>query len=301
MSEMDEIPDMLKESIRGFVFEAVKNGRNASLNLDISAFGEKNETMLANAIQGIAGKVQRQQDARLAREVEGTEELPKMIRFPYSRHASYPELCHLVSALRPRDVWPCTENLTEWIKNDVSIKDLFGQHCSGTSFQYDKILDAARETLELSQSQSQHDTQNTNLSFDIPERIGLVDEGDEGAPVTKKTVPSEPLQRDQLPPNTIAGSEASPESDTEQISATVLGKRDFAAYGSDVDELFSYEDVTNDISDSQASDVSEHALRVRLASFEAMLGNIKNRHWQGIGLISTSDHHTQEEIDLGLR
>jgi hypothetical protein len=33
---------------------------------------------------------------------------PKTIKFPYSRHSSYSELCELVKAFQPRDVYPCT-------------------------------------------------------------------------------------------------------------------------------------------------------------------------------------------------
>ncbi|KAH8813293.1 beta-lactamase-like protein [Xylogone sp. PMI_703] len=40
--------------------------------------------------------------------------LPKVITFPYSRHASYEELCHLVRELNPRDIYPCTVNEANW-------------------------------------------------------------------------------------------------------------------------------------------------------------------------------------------
>lgn len=40
--------------------------------------------------------------------------LPKVITFPYSRHSSYAELCHLVEIFKPRDVYPCTVDEEEW-------------------------------------------------------------------------------------------------------------------------------------------------------------------------------------------
>jgi DNA cross-link repair 1C protein len=40
--------------------------------------------------------------------------LPKVITFPYSRHSSFPELCALVSAFKPKDVYPCTVDEGEW-------------------------------------------------------------------------------------------------------------------------------------------------------------------------------------------
>lgn len=42
--------------------------------------------------------------------------LPSKIKFPYSRHSSYRELCHLVEVLKPKDIWPCTVDPTRWIK-----------------------------------------------------------------------------------------------------------------------------------------------------------------------------------------
>lgn len=43
-----------------------------------------------------------------------------IITFPYSRHSSYPELCHLLSELRPKDVWPCTANPDRWLHSGNS-------------------------------------------------------------------------------------------------------------------------------------------------------------------------------------
>lgn len=40
--------------------------------------------------------------------------LPRQITFPYSRHSSYPELCDLVRAFKPKDVYQCTVNEVEW-------------------------------------------------------------------------------------------------------------------------------------------------------------------------------------------
>lgn len=40
--------------------------------------------------------------------------LPKVITFPYSRHSSYAELCHLVEIFKPKDVYPCTVDEEEW-------------------------------------------------------------------------------------------------------------------------------------------------------------------------------------------
>lgn len=115
---MDNIPDDLKEEIRSFLLKAVQNGRNVALDLDISTFGEANDTVLGNAVHAIAKKSQlgRYQP----KDIDVSDVLPKTITFPYSRHASYPELCDLVAAFKPRDVWPCTVSPADWIKDGTS-------------------------------------------------------------------------------------------------------------------------------------------------------------------------------------
>ncbi|KAJ5278817.1 hypothetical protein N7478_004189 [Penicillium angulare] len=72
-------------------------------------------------------------------------DLPNTINFPYSRHSSYSELCHLIAALKPKDVHPCTVDPSSWSES-VSIRYLFGHLCSGEKFSHDDhmhdILDA---------------------------------------------------------------------------------------------------------------------------------------------------------------
>jgi hypothetical protein len=65
--------------------------------------------------------------------------LPDTITFPYARHSSYSELCLLVAAFNPLDVWACTVSQRGWIPRD-SMQSLFGHLCSGTAFRQDKEL-----------------------------------------------------------------------------------------------------------------------------------------------------------------
>ncbi|KAJ5656922.1 DNA repair metallo-beta-lactamase [Penicillium longicatenatum] len=78
--------------------------------------------------------------------------LPNTIRFPYSRHSSYSELCALVAAFRPRDIHPCTVDPSTWSEN-VSIRSLFGHLCSGEDFNHDTYM---RETLDLQYDEEHH-------------------------------------------------------------------------------------------------------------------------------------------------
>ncbi|KAJ6005358.1 DNA repair metallo-beta-lactamase [Penicillium sp. IBT 35674x] len=78
--------------------------------------------------------------------------LPNTIRFPYSRHSSYSELCALVAAFRPKDIHPCTVDPSTWSEN-VSIQSLFGHLCSGEGFIHDAYM---RETLGLQCDEEHH-------------------------------------------------------------------------------------------------------------------------------------------------
>lgn len=65
--------------------------------------------------------------------------LSNTIHFPYSRHSSYSELCDLVQRFRPKDICPCTVDLVTWTE-EVSMRSLFGEFCSTSSFRYDQTV-----------------------------------------------------------------------------------------------------------------------------------------------------------------
>ncbi|CAG8240533.1 unnamed protein product [Penicillium salamii] len=74
-------------------------------------------------------------------------DLPTTIRFPYSRHSSYSELCGLVAAFQPQDLYPCTVDSTKW-NDDVSMERLFGHLCSGNMFTHDIRMRKIKEDEE---------------------------------------------------------------------------------------------------------------------------------------------------------
>lgn len=91
--------------------------------------------------------------------------LPKTITFPYSRHSSYSELCALVKAFRPRDVYACTVDEQSWAP-DVSMESLFGHLCSAKIFAHDmEMIEVCSRNQQCassnSQSQQHLDTQRT--------------------------------------------------------------------------------------------------------------------------------------------
>ncbi|RYC54453.1 hypothetical protein CHU98_g11760 [Xylaria longipes] len=100
-------------------------------------------------------------------ETTTTTPLPNVIRFPYARHSSLPELRDFVSALKVRDITPCTFDADLWLQNGWSIGGLFGDCCSSNEFEYDAFLeDRAKELAIWKRDAEQlgHDTQQTTES-----------------------------------------------------------------------------------------------------------------------------------------
>ncbi|KAK6436667.1 hypothetical protein LTR95_007139 [Oleoguttula sp. CCFEE 5521] len=68
------------------------------------------------------------------------DHLPNRITFPYSRHSSYTELCHLLEVFKPTDVHPCTVDDTHWGR-EQSMTFLFGHlYDSVCNFTHDRVM-----------------------------------------------------------------------------------------------------------------------------------------------------------------
>ena len=60
--------------------------------------------------------------------------------FPYSRHSSYNELCHLIEAFKPKNIHPCTVDDANWSPAS-SMSFLFGHiYSSPPSFSHDQMM-----------------------------------------------------------------------------------------------------------------------------------------------------------------
>ncbi|KAJ5788620.1 hypothetical protein N7457_003610 [Penicillium paradoxum] len=114
--------------MRGALLDAFRSKKRA-LSLDTYGVKDEGEIPLKNLVTALSHGPS---------EVSGGSipDLPNTIRFPYSRHSSYSELCELVAAFRPKDIHPCTVDPKTW-NEDVSINRLFGHLCSGHSFSHD--------------------------------------------------------------------------------------------------------------------------------------------------------------------
>ncbi|KAJ4366421.1 hypothetical protein N0V83_008057 [Neocucurbitaria cava] len=105
----------------------------------------------------------------------------RTIQFPYSRHSSYMELCGLVEAFRPMNVYPCTVDEDGWTPA-VSMRELFGSFCSRHVFRHDaEMMDmynlkvAHEGKQNQHQAETQRDTQASDRALDVsPIRVKRV-------------------------------------------------------------------------------------------------------------------------------
>lgn len=99
--------------------------------MELLTSGADNKTALLNFLQDLINKSKSQialDRSLLAANSRAEGTLPSIITFPYSRHSSYAELCHLVDAFKPKDVWPNTVNPREWLEQGMAIPIPNGHH-----------------------------------------------------------------------------------------------------------------------------------------------------------------------------
>jgi hypothetical protein len=123
----------------------------------------------------------------------------RSIRFPYSRHSSYYELCELVNAFKPKDVIPCTVDEDRW-DPELGMRNLFGAFCSEDIFRHDaEMMPIYEARLEQESDakrdrESQQETQCSDAHTmspvptkrqklnDPPGDVILIEDGAESAP-----------------------------------------------------------------------------------------------------------------------
>ncbi|KAL8421169.1 hypothetical protein RB596_002093 [Gaeumannomyces avenae] len=290
LSHYAGISEEAKAKIAELVETSITTGRNASLDIDISSFDDNNQTDLASALErsmkpsGQGGYAV----PNVSVTVGGARSLPKTITFPYSRHSSYSELCHLVETFKPRDVWPCTAHPAEWIKHGINIRSLFGHCCSGEAFEYDSRLSELASRLQVKRSETQETQATRKSDADVLE--DLLD-----APLTVASSTG-----------MLFGDVGSVKHTSEAITtlSTNTGhKRNFAEYAEIVyrtaDQIVGGDEKVGQ-TDSQDSTTSDVALQIRRAAFEAATGNMTVGEHMPIGLLSATDNHARPDIELGM-
>ena len=151
-----ELLTRISDSLR----EALQNGDGTiDLDMDLIDSGQDQEADLS--LKNIASILSSHITKKKGTDLQHS----RTIRFPYSRHSSFNELCYLVDAFNPKDVVPCTVDEMKW-DPELSMRFLFGPFCSGDDFRHDKemmeIYEARleQESLERrAQDDSQHETQ----------------------------------------------------------------------------------------------------------------------------------------------
>ncbi|KAM5370941.1 hypothetical protein ACJZ2D_008254 [Fusarium nematophilum] len=321
----DTIPTETLEAVKEVLTEAVSTGRNIPLDQDIGSIVDLSPQ---DAVLTLAQKLRESSKNTLAQGTTDTAELPRIIHFPYSRHSSYPELCHFVEAFRPRDVWPCTVSPIEWLKNGTSIESLFGRFCSGNVFQHDIFMRSFAERHALNDPRRQHDSQTTVNSFQLPSSppnevyspedlvprdfssiptgripITLVSP----PPATQDEVDTAPEQSAQAPqassPSALNGHLTEPEiakgaqhhTEAPEPHSTNR-KRSFSDLEGEADETGSQAPI--EASESFSSITSEQHSLTRRDAYRQMLQNMTSDTWVPIYLISTSNEFTVLEEEL---
>ncbi|KAJ4358332.1 swr1 complex component [Didymosphaeria variabile] len=152
--------------------EALKD-RNGTIDLDMDLQKECPEKEPEIRLENLATVL----STHLTRPQEVGSLLNRTIRFPYSRHSSFAELCELVDAFRPKDVFPCTVDENRW-DPELGMRSLFGPFCSGHTFRHDnemmKIYAARLEQENYErrmQSESQNQTQSSSAGTGSPRAV----------------------------------------------------------------------------------------------------------------------------------
>lgn len=144
---------------RDALLEAYKSKRK-TLSLDEYGIKDEQDIPLDKLVKILSRGMQNKSKQSLPNRIVSPRPRPSQSHtpsnrhqeFPYSRHSSYSELCELVSAFSPKDVFPCTTNPLTWDES-TSIRSLFGHLCSGCQFTHDiQMRDAIDHDEELSRS-----------------------------------------------------------------------------------------------------------------------------------------------------
>jgi hypothetical protein len=117
--ELAEHPEVTKLVVD--MLSSISKTLNTPLILERKDYDEQDPDDLdaKGLLQVLARKAQREHKMKAIIEpTTGSSlsiALPSRIRFPYSRHSSYNELCLLIKAFKPKDIFPCTVNERGWI------------------------------------------------------------------------------------------------------------------------------------------------------------------------------------------
>ena len=142
-----------------------------------------------------------------------------------------------------------------------------------------------------------------------------LEEAEKGSEDTQTTASSDNRGHEQDSPHEHPSSDGRPPNHNELIDLTNSDSEESQEGGlptptaqsrkRSIDQFNEVEDSATEsacddshLVDSQTSAISERALEVRRAAFNTMIENARDQEWRPIGLVSTWDHHTEEEKEL---
>ncbi|KAI1499947.1 beta-lactamase-like protein [Biscogniauxia marginata] len=301
----ETVPEDRRKDMLLILKKALLRDQDLSLDMDIAT--PSDEATVGDIIKALAKKVESMRN-RVSNPEEQTEDrksLPNVIRFPWARHSFLPELRHFVATFKPKDVWPNTVDIS-WIERGLTIRRLFGDCCSGDLFEHDQLIErmvkAQSSLLGGKHEEDDTDSQQTNatstptLTSPIVPSIGSSKTISGGRKVGDNVSPVPlPLSTDmpQIPPPGSSGQRKKRNYDSFKADSNKNAK-----VVQDDDDVSTASDTEDD---SQASALSVQAYETRQRAFRAACSNARGESgaWAAIGLISTTDHHSFVEEELG--
>lgn len=158
----------LLSRISDLLQEALKDG-DGTIDLEVDLTNTGHDTEADISLKNIASVL----SSHVTKERKNDLQHNRTIRFPYSRHSSFNELCYLVDAFKPKDIIPCTVDEKKW-NPELSMQFLFGPFCSGDTFRHDhEMMEMYEARLEqdslerCAQDDSQHGTQRSDAADDV--------------------------------------------------------------------------------------------------------------------------------------
>ncbi|KKP02916.1 artemis protein [Trichoderma harzianum] len=270
------------------LINALASGRDLQLNMSPSSTEDAHSTDLQRAMLSIINSQLMAIPARAKVEQRSETNLPNVIRFPYSRHSSYAELCNLVNAFKPKDIWPCTFHLETWQNNAMSIQSLFGKYCSGNLFAHDLRIN------NLVKEMKRH-------IHEEPNSQGLESYRSNSASPTAQVSPKALRVGGHIDTITITERERPGHNEChepqELITKGTSTQKSIELLASEDDDVAG-ENESQGSNASFTSVLSTRHSSVRCDAYDRMLQNYHGIGWNSIELISVGCNHSVEETEL---
>ncbi|KAH6609976.1 hypothetical protein Trco_003322 [Trichoderma cornu-damae] len=286
---------------------ALASGRNLPLHIGLSSSEDLCSTDLRKAILSLANNYSQPTPSRTRYKEHNGTELPSVIQFPYARHSSYAELCDLVGAFKPKDIWPCTFHLETWRKRAISIESLFGKYCSGNVFAHDlRVNNLTEQNIQQTCDEPcSQDRESCDPDLTPPMDQASPNPLHSRATMGIMTIPSDAhklaKRRYHMPLNVIAGdvNEEGPSWHFEkQLDDALLPIQGRASRSCAKGDCTESEDESQKTNASFPLVLSLHYPSVRCEAYERMLQNYRGIGWNSIELISTGCNHSAVEKEL---